>query len=170
MFTLPARKHRVALLTALALLIVVAVGFSFRLYTLNDHRPGSTITASPLLHKASPTTTPDNYPNLARSYDGTIHNLLTNATMRLSFTKIQQNREMIKGYFREPQQADRAFTGVLDTSQHVFFTVAGGSQHLPLFFEGSARPDGNLVGNYCSVDQAGQCVGDYGIWSVTPTA
>ncbi len=35
-------------------------------------------------------------------------------------------------------------------------------------FEGSQSSDGNLAGNYCRQDQSGQCVGDYGIWSIAP--
>ncbi len=55
--------------------------------------------------------------------------------------------------------------GVLDTSKHFLFTVKRDGQ-LPLFFDGVVRQDGNIVGNYCSQDNAGQCAGDYGVWSI----
>jgi hypothetical protein len=60
------------------------------------------------------------------------------------------------------------FSGVRDTSKHLFFTTAPSNGQASLFFEGSVRADGNLVGNYCRQDTAGQCVGDYGIWSIGP--
>ncbi|WP_162005549.1 hypothetical protein [Dictyobacter vulcani] len=39
-----------------------------------------------------------------------------------------------------------------------------------LFFDGAVRPDGNLVGNYCTQNQAGQCLSNYGLWSLQPIA
>ncbi|HEV2655349.1 MAG TPA: hypothetical protein VGT82_10335, partial [Ktedonobacteraceae bacterium] len=58
---------------------------------------------------------------------------------------------------------------VLDTSKHILFTVAAHAGQASIFFQGSLRADGNLVGNYCRQDASGQCVGDYGVWSVAPT-
>lgn len=108
------------------------------------------------------------YPVVAQSYHGTIHDLSTNMTTTITLTQLQQSNESIQGNFAGLQMQG-AFTGVLDASKHIFFTVTGkAGQKAPLFFEGSVRSDANLVGNYCSVDQQGQCAGDYGVWSAAP--
>ncbi|HCJ35805.1 MAG TPA: hypothetical protein DHV65_16105 [Ktedonobacter sp.] len=81
-----------------------------------------------------------------------------------------QSNESIQGNFTGLQMQG-PFTGVLDESKHIFFTVTGKTgqtREAPLFFEGSVRSDANLVGNYRSVDQQGQCAGDYGVWSAAP--
>ncbi|HEX4205169.1 MAG TPA: hypothetical protein VHZ51_13435 [Ktedonobacteraceae bacterium] len=36
------------------------------------------------------------------------------------------------------------------------------------FFNGNIRSDGGIAGNYCVQDQGGQCIGNYGLWTVTP--
>jgi hypothetical protein len=104
------------------------------------------------------------YPTLAHTYTGTLHDLLTNVTTTLTLTHIQQRNEQISGTFAG-LHTHGALTGVLDTSRHLFFTVSG---RPPLFFDGAIRSDGTLVGNYCTIDAAGQCVGNYGIWSLAP--
>ncbi len=104
------------------------------------------------------------YPVLAQSYTGTLHDLLAGTTTRITLTRIRQTNERINGSFSEAQLL-ASFTGVLDASRHIFFTV---SARQPLFFEGAIRSDGNLVGDYCAVDAAGQCVGNYGLWSLAP--
>ena len=106
------------------------------------------------------------YPLIAHSYTGTLHDLLAGTTTRITLSRIRQTNERINGSFSETQ-LQASFTGVLDASRHIFFTA---STRQPLFFEGAIRSDGNLVGNYCTVDAAGQCVGDYGIWSLAPVS
>lgn len=110
------------------------------------------------------------YPVVAQSYRGTIHDLSTNVTTALTLTLLQQSNERILGNFIGLRMRG-SFTGVLDTSKHIFFTVTGNTGQMreaPLFFEGSIRSDDNLVGNYCSEDQQGQCAGNYGVWSAAP--
>lgn len=85
----------------------------------------------------------------------------------MSLTQVQQSRQVVSGTFAGMQRTS-IFSGVLDTSKHLFFTLRAGNGQPSLFFEGAIRADENLVGNYCSQDAAGQCVGDYGIWSVAP--
>lgn len=110
------------------------------------------------------------YPVVAQSYRGTIHDLSTNVTTTLTLTQLQQSNESILGDFTG-LRIRGTFTGVLDTSKHIFFTVTrntGQMREASLFFEGSIRSDDNLVGNYCSEDQQGQCAGNYGVWSAAP--
>ena len=85
----------------------------------------------------------------------------------MTLAHIQQNGAVITGTYSGLGDT-ASFNGVLDTANHVIFTVAASNGHAPMFFQGVVRPDNNLAGNYCDVDTAGQCVGDYGIWSVGP--
>ncbi len=104
------------------------------------------------------------YPRVTGPYGGTVHDISTNQTMQMTLTGISQNNNNVTGYFISSNNEGK-FTGVLDTSQHFLFTVKRDGQ-LPLFFDGVVRQDGNIVGSYCTQDSAGQCVGDYGIWSI----
>jgi hypothetical protein len=93
----------------------------------------------------------------------------------MSLTGIQQNQGDISGYLTlgPKPQGSGPFTGTIDTARQLRFTVtntAGNAEQPSLFFEGTMRADGNLVGNYCTIDQQGQCSGgDYGVWSAVPT-
>jgi hypothetical protein len=58
---------------------------------------------------------------------------------------------------------------MIDTQKHIQFTVAEYAGQVMLSFDGSMRSDGALAGNYCSLNQQGQCAGgEYGLWSVSP--
>lgn len=165
------RRAAVWLSAVFALLLIVGVGSGFLTYNLSQHRTQSTassLSGPHLKQKPMPSTdsTIGVYSNLALSYQGTIHNMLTNVTTPLSLVQIQQRDQNIHGTF-QALKGSGTFSGVLDTSKHIFFTVSGTSS-MPLFFQGSVRADGNLVGSYCALDSGGQCAGEYGIWSVGP--
>ncbi|HEY5004036.1 MAG TPA: serine/threonine-protein kinase [Ktedonobacteraceae bacterium] len=117
--------------------------------------------------KAVNTVVPVIQPELAQQYKGTVDDLLTKATTEMTLTQVQQSGQVINGNFSGIERKS-TFSGVRDTSKHLFFTIAPSNGQASLFFEGSVRADGNLVGNYCRQDTSGQCVGDYGIWSVGP--
>ncbi|MGI9060984.1 MAG: serine/threonine protein kinase [Ktedonobacteraceae bacterium] len=166
-------RLRLLLLAALALLLVGGLAFGFGTYVRGNHSFGAIGSSSSHgqgISIAKPTVVPPTrvvprfYPVLAQRYDGSVRDLLTSVTTSLTITSIQQNNEQISGSF-SGLHTQGSFTGVLDTSRHIFFTVSG---QPPLFFQGAVRSDGNLVGNYCTVDSAGQCVGNYGIWSLAP--
>lgn len=108
-------------------------------------------------------------PVLNQQYQGTLNNLLTRTASTMRLTNIQQHGQVIDGNFSEMQRKG-TFAGVIDTSMHLIFTVAAAEGHPSLFFTGSIRTDKYLVGNYCRQDQVGQCLGDYGIWSIAPVA
>ena len=80
--------------------------------------------------------------------------------------QVLQSSQNIQGTFKGLNRSD-PFVGVLDVSKHIFFTVDNTSSN-PLFFQGIVRTDGNLAGTFCTLDAAGQCTGEYGIWSVGP--
>jgi hypothetical protein len=98
-----------------------------------------------------------------------VYDLLKKVTMQMTLVQVQQSRQVVSGNFAGMQRKS-LFSGVLDTSRYLFFTIGARGGQPSLFFEGAIRADGNLVGNYCSQDASGQCVGDYGIWSVAPFA
>ncbi len=102
------------------------------------------------------------YPVLATSYQGTMLNVSANVKTAFRLTHLHQTQEQMSGLFNR-QRLDKPLMGVLDSSRHIFFTVA---TQPALFFEGVVRFDGNLVGNYCAIDATGQCVGEYGVWSL----
>lgn len=157
----------------LAFLIIVGGGLSFWSYTRNNHMTTSIASshASPL--STSPTLTPsppeaNSYAHIKSTYRGTVHDLSTDSSTEMSLEKISQNNERIAGSFTGLHMSE-SFTGVLDSSKHIFFTVKSNANRSSVFFEGAVRSDGNLAGNYCNVDQTGQCTGNYGLWSVAPT-
>ncbi len=159
-------KTEIALLTFLAIAVVVGIILSVGYYKVG--LPGKVSTAQ--LHVATvnnpasmPTQDPE-YPNVAGSYAGTVHDIATNVTTQMTLTGIAQSNSNVTGYFIG-LHGEGKFTGVLDISRHFLFTVKRDAQ-LPLFFDGVVRQDGNIVGNYCTQDKAGQCVGDYGVWSL----
>lgn len=159
------------LLAALVLLIIGNLTFGLGTYFRGNHNstsPSAASTPKGQTTTTMPTTThkiPTNYPVVAHSYNGTVRDLLTNQTASVALTQVEQTNNQIYGTFNGMQKQSN-FTGVLDTSKHIFFTVAG---QPALFFDGAIRSDSFLVGNYCTIDSAGQCVGHYGVWSLAPT-
>jgi len=85
----------------------------------------------------------------------------------MSLTAVQQRQENISGYFTG-LEVSNSFKGSIDAARHIQFTVTDPARQRTLSFDGAMQDDGNLVGSYCSLGQQGQCVGEYGIWSVAP--
>jgi len=159
-------KTEIALLTFLTVAVILGIILSIGYYKISTQNTTSVSQQLPVIRNI-PTSTPTvntSYPNIAGQYSGTIHNILSNETTPMTLTGIAQNNNNVTGYFIGLHN-EGPFTGVLDTSKHFLFTVKRDTQ-LPLFFDGVVRQDGNIVGNYCTLDKAGQCVGDYGVWSV----
>jgi eukaryotic-like serine/threonine-protein kinase len=144
----------------LTLLILLGIASGILWYKISDpHSISSTA------HSVSPTLA--YYPHIASAYAGTIHDMLKQDTTNMFLVHVRQDNSTLNGSFTGLHTRGM-FTGVLDTSKHIFFTVAGSSSRSPLFFEGAVLADNNLTGNYCTINSAGQCVGNYGIWSVGP--
>ena len=159
-------RTEIALLTFLAIAVVVGAILGIGYYKVGVQNGTSTQqrTAITTNNPAATPTIDPSYPNVTGPYSGTAHDIATNETTQMTLTGISQNNSSVAGYFIGLHNEGQ-FTGVLDTSQHFLFTVKRDGQ-LPLFFDGVVRQDGNIVGNYCSQDNAGQCVGDYGVWSI----
>lgn len=158
-------RTEIALLAFLAIAVVVGVVLSVGYFKIGSQSSAGTPQRPALVNNPAPTSTVDaSYPRITASYNGTIHDISTNETTQMTLTGIAQNNSNVTGYFVGLNN-EGPFTGVLDTSRHFLFTIKRDAQ-LPLFFDGVVRQDGNIVGNYCTSDKAGQCVGDYGVWSV----
>ncbi|QBD77214.1 serine/threonine protein kinase [Ktedonosporobacter rubrisoli] len=146
--------------TLIALVLILSLLFGLGLQTMGGFKTST--------RKSGTSPTSQAPSNLrASSYSGTIYDVATNRPTPMSLTNIEQHLAEISGTF-SGLHTTGAWKGVLDTSKHIFFTVSGSQAHAPFFFQGSIRADGQLVGNYCTLDQAGQCTSGYGIWSVSP--
>lgn len=166
------RRFRIVMLIIVLVALLIGGSIPLTTFLMSRHVTNiskQTTSAIPVQHvaiKTVPTAIPVKS-ELAQQYQGTVHDLLTNAGTGMTLTQVQQSRQVISGNFAGIGR-QTTFSGVLDTSKHLFFTIAASNNQSSLFFEGSIRTDGNLVGNYCRQDAAGQCVGNYGIWSVGP--
>ena len=114
--------------------------------------------------------TPTPYPILANAYKGTIYHIPANITTNVSLTGIQQSGGNIAGYFTMGSglQGSGSFKGIVTAIKQIRFTVTDATRHAILSFDGAMQSDGTLSGDYCNLDQHGQCSGDYGLWSVNP--
>lgn len=143
-----------------------------RLYRLD--KPGSVYREVNLtLHSCSTSQlTPTPYPGLARAYKGTIFDIPAKSKMTLSLTGIQQKGQDIVGNLTVDSdlQGSGPFKGMITATRQIHFTVTSTTRQGSLSFEGNMQSDGTLAGNYCNLDQQGQCSGDYGLWSVAPVA
>jgi len=159
-----------ALLVLLVLLLGLGIGGSL-LFSARGHLGSNSVVQTPTLsYKPTPalhTTVPTTYPNFADTYNGTIYNILAQVSTKMSLTEIQQHQGNISGYFTG-LQISSTFTGNIDASRHVHFTLVNSAGHATIAFDGAIQSDGNLGGSYCNLNQQGRCSGEYGIWSVGP--
>ncbi|GAC1378210.1 MAG: hypothetical protein NVS4B7_08050 [Ktedonobacteraceae bacterium] len=123
----------------------------------------------------TPSPTPDPYPSLSGAYAGTVVDTTPtpNITSNMSLTAVQQNRGNISGNFNvsAPLQGSGPFTGTVGTNKYIQFVVKGYNGNAPLYFWGFVQANQSIKGQYCSLDQSGQCsasVGAGGYWNVTP--
>jgi serine/threonine protein kinase len=183
---------------ALLLLLALGIGFAAALFTLRGQQahtpaatPGATVTHIARA-TAIPTPTPSPQPTLAptattqptapptasvptlsNAYSGTLHDANGNTTSTMSLQGVKQNGQAIQGNFSIalPLIGNGPFTGTLNASSAIQFTVHSPDVSAPLFFSGQVQPDGTLSGQYCSLDTGGHCntaMGGYGTWSVRP--
>jgi len=107
------------------------------------------------------------YPSIAVTYNGIIYDLPANVTTEMSHTRIQQTQRSISGNFTG-LHTNGTFNGVISPAEHIRFLVKDTAGRLIFSFDGDMQSDGELSGNYCSVNQQAQCTGEYGLWSVAP--
>jgi eukaryotic-like serine/threonine-protein kinase len=176
-------RKGIFLSTFLALLLILGIGAGLWRYAgirLNGLSipivggSGSVVqppAPSPIPHP--PTVAPsrsNSYPRLTPSYDGTITDLRTDLSSPMTLTQMRQNDGQISGTFNGIHMS-APYTGFLDTSMRIDFTVAGSGGQASLNFKGAVQKNGALEGSFCAVDQNGGCVsGVFGWWNVAPTA
>ncbi len=177
-YAVHSRKPGVLLPVVLTLLVGIIFGASFWTYEVH-HSPASATSVSTSAHKATPLHSPAStvvltpspiFPlNIAGLYRGTIFDLSAKVTTDMSLTGIQQDQRGISGNFTGLHLTG-TFNGAIDPSKHIHFIVQDSAGHLILSFDGDMQSDGELSGNYCSVNQDARCTGEYGIWSVAPAS
>ena len=175
------RKRGVLLPISIALLVGVIIGIGLGAVFLSStvfhgSRPAAPTAA--LLHqtataRATPASTPvpssTTSATFKSSYNGTIFDIPANVKTEMSLTGFQQSQDTISGYFTGLQLSG-PLTGTVNTSKHIQFTVLDSAGHPILSLEGAMQPGGSLSGSYCRLNQARQCSGDYGLWSVSPAS
>src|SRR5690242_17112342 len=91
----------------------------------------------------------------------------------MTLTSVVQNGSNFSGYFSVGPEllGSGSFNGTINGKGQLSFTVQGYRGNAPLLFTGSMQPNGDLTGDYCSVDQTGHCnpnAGGSGTWHVSP--
>ncbi len=176
-------RKRFLLPVFLVSLIIVGIAVGYWRFTATGGNPFATTTGnstSNVHHIATtPTTrpsavntvtsTPGVYIRLAPSYNGTINDLQANVSSQATLTQMQQNGEHISGSFNSTR-VSAPYSGFLDTSKHIYFTIPASENRAPLYFSGIVQANGNLTGTFCEIDQGGQCIsnGVFGLWNVAP--
>ncbi len=171
----------------LVLFTVLIVGISFWSYAtagttahpaiVTPRHAAPAVVTSTSQPTGTPTTIPTTPvlrpPIVAGSYTGTIHNTPDNVTSTMSLTNFKQDGGKIRGQLAlgSGLLGNGFFTGTVDTTRRMQFTVPGVFGNGPLHFSGIVQTDGSLKGSYCSLDQTNHCnprAGGYGTWNVKP--
>ena len=139
--------------------------------------PTPFLTPSPAPHPTatpapSPTSTPDPYPQLVGNYNGTLDDTTDNSTTNMALSIQQQpGQGNISGHFTvHPPLGSGPFAGTVSTSKYIQFSVTS-KNNSPLYFWGSVQSNGDLNGNYCSLNRQNQCdpnAGTSGTWNAAP--
>jgi hypothetical protein len=145
--------------TAMPMLIVGGMVLVW-VFLLSFHHYDSTLTGA-----VPPTPTATQ--NSGASYKGTLNELSTNVSSPLTLTHVRQNNGRISGSFTSTLMRGN-FSGYLDSSKHIFFTVANPSGGAPLYFTGTVQSTGNMEGSFCAIDQNSACISSdaFGVWNV----
>ncbi len=138
--------------------------------TAKPTTPVPTATSAP---QPSATTNPGaGYPALSNQYNGSLHNTGSGDNAGMSLVPVSQNGRNISGNFQVslPLIGSGPFTGTITTAGYIQFTVHSSQVVEPLFFWGNLQSNGSLLGNYCSLNSAGQCDANsgHGTWLVYP--
>lgn len=131
--------------------------------THNATQPPTPVVTQP----ATPVT--PGYPGVAGTYNGTIIDEYgpTKGNMSLAINQQQAN---IRGNFSVSGglAGNGPFSGYVTNKNYIQFVVQSSGVN-PLFFYGTVQANGDMNGNYCSLDATGHCnsnVGGYGTWGV----
>jgi serine/threonine protein kinase len=180
-------QNRGRLLPLLLLLFLLLAGMAAALLapSLLGHQntQNSTTPTATTAHKSTPIATPTQivtqpatpippgYPGVAGKYNGTIIDVLGPIRGNISLA-IHQQQANIRGDFIVSGRlaGSGPFSGYVTNKDYIQFVVQSRGVN-PLFFSGTVQANGDMGGNYCSLDSTGHCnsnVGGYGTWSVVP--
>ncbi len=194
-------RNRRRLLPLLLLLFLLLAGMAAALIapSLAGHRntQNSTTPTATTTHKSTPVATPTQvvtqqpspvatptqvvpqpvtpippgYPGVAGTYKGTIIDELGPVRGNMSLVVHQQQAD-IRGNFSVSGglSGSGPFSGYVTNKNYIQFVVQSRGVN-PLFFYGTVQANGDMGGNYCSLDATGRCnsnVGGYGTWGVVP--
>jgi eukaryotic-like serine/threonine-protein kinase len=173
----PLRNSKVRAFS-LAFLMLLALGLgSLGIVLSATHHPANTpvthatrtpaprSTASPLASTPAPPIS--NYPQLAPSYGGRIGDSgVAHTVTNLYLAQIKQSGNHITGSFQGLYQVG-PFTGTVSTNGVVNFTVKISVGVVNC--KGNIKVGGELEGTFTVVDQHGNSLGEYGVWTADPT-
>ncbi len=113
------------------------------------------------------------YPGVTGTYNGTIIDALGPIRGNMSLI-IRQQQANIRGNFTVSGSLTGSgpFSGYVTNKNYIQFIVQSRDVN-PLFFNGTVQANGDLGGNYCSLDATGRCnsnVGGYGTWGVVQSS
>jgi eukaryotic-like serine/threonine-protein kinase len=189
------KKPGMHFLTLFALLVTLLgslrVGAGIWFYITSQHSPTSAAPSSGsqlAVPSPQPTVNPQptgastpvpvspSFPNLAKLYTGTLGDIPTGVTLKISLTSIQQQQDSISGYLSETPENNHfsqipksgPFQGTVNTSKEIQFTLMDDTGQATFSFNGSILADSSIQGSFCSLEAAAGRCGDYGLWSVSP--
>ncbi|MBV9258126.1 MAG: hypothetical protein JO215_08920, partial [Ktedonobacteraceae bacterium] len=120
--------------------------------------PTSAPTLSPT---PAPTLSP--YPQLAKAYDGTIADYLSNTKTRLKLSNIQEVNNKFNGSF-QGLGLNTPFNGHVDEHKNIYFTIPYSDGTSTLAFTGHIQLGGTVSGVFIVLNQYGQKTGEDGQW------
>src|SRR5207244_3216329 len=170
------QRRSTGLLIALLALILIAGSAGVTVYILRSTPPaGSGHNGTPTVPMTStPTATTQTatYPNVTGSYSGNIHNTVANiiTSMTLSINQSSGQSSISGAFTVGPElRGTGPFTGAVNPSGNIQFTVQSNQLNEPLLFTGTAQSNGSMSGTYCSIDAQNQCdpQAGRGTWNVT---
>ncbi len=174
------RERKGLTLLVASLLIVALLAGGVMYFSSVNHRAPNTSTGLPSLAThtglatgsaaSSPTASFSSnspYPTLARVYNGTIVDMSNNDKTNMQLSNIEQNHNSIRGFFQGLGIAS-PFTGTIDTSEHIHFTLTAYSGNATFVFDGEIKIGGSLAGSFYVQNQNGQRTGESGLWTGDP--
>lgn len=187
----PQKHRRLGILFLIVLALVAGMALALLAPSLLGHQSAqnSPTPTAVVSHTNTPISTPrltptpivtqpstpvlSGYPGVTGTYNGTIIDELGPISGNMSLT-IHQQQANIRGNFtvRGGLTGSGPFSGYVTNKNYIQFIVKSRGVH-PLFFSGTIQTNGDMGGNYCSLDDTGRCnsnVGGYGTWSVVPSS
>ena len=164
------RRKQMAVFS-LALLVLVVGGLGLLLSFTHPATPTPVIHQTTSKGSVLPSTSPATafpYPPIASSYAGTISDIgVANKTTKLYLGQVHQNRNSIAGNFQGLGKVG-SFIGTVTPSARMHFIVKYGAESL--IFDGRINTGGVIVGIFNAVDQKGQNIDEYGLWSASASS